>query len=405
MVLGCGRSNRSGGSEPLPIFASRRDLGVDSSALSDEEAEARFREFKTVDPFPDVPPALLNSAHVGDYMRTVALVWPYDLKRRKAASYAMRVGRNVAYYDPGNPSADPYRELDEDEEFLLPPNSLIYVRTKERFQLPDYIAARFNLHIDLVHKGLLLGTGPVVDPGFIGHLVVPLHNLTRNTYVMRADQELIWAEFTKTSLLPQWREGGLSLEGGAPLSDHKPFDKAKSNHEMAYYISKATKAAGPNRATADFPTNSIPERMIESQQAVLEARHDAQIAKQEAETARKSVTTLRNFGIGASIVLIIGLITLFVAMFQLVNATQSMVRDERGRAASQRIRQTEIDRAVLRAEVLLLEACEPVTPAAGTALRRRMVQARISANELARRDGTPAPFPEGEAIKATTCPK
>ena len=256
-----------------------------------------------------------------------------------------------------------------------------------------------------MHKGLLLGTGPVVDPGFIGHLVVPLHNLTRNTYVMKAGQELIWAEFTKTSLLPEWRQSGLALDGDAPMSNHKPFDKAKSNHEMAYYINKATKSAGPGRATADFPANSIPDRMIESLRAALQARQDAENAKLEAEKAQKSVARLRNFGVGAAVVLIIGLITLFVAMLQLVNATQSMVRDERGRAASQRVRQTEIDRAVLRAEVLLLETCEPTPPAAAIALETRMVQARLSANELARRDGMPVPFPEGDAIGVTTCPK
>ncbi len=29
----------------------------------------------------------------------------------------------------------------------------------------------------IVYKGLLLGTGPIVDPGFVGKLYIPLHKL------------------------------------------------------------------------------------------------------------------------------------------------------------------------------------------------------------------------------------
>jgi deoxycytidine triphosphate deaminase len=403
MVFGLkGRSAKKGASANQ-VSASALDIGVTSATLSDDDAEQRFKRFKTIDPFPDVAPALLNSAHVGDYMRIVALVWPYDLGKRKAASYAMRVGNQIAYHDPAKAAADPYRTLNDDEEFELPPNSLVYVRTKERFQLPDYIAARFNLHIDLVHKGLLLGTGPVVDPGFIGQLVVPLHNLTRNTYVMRAGQDLIWAEFTKTSSLPQWEEHPLHLQGGKPFSDHKPFDKAKSDHEMAWYINKAIKSAGPGKTTADFPANSIPDRIVEMQGAAQLASTEAGNARADAEKARKSVDTLRTVGGLAIAVLIIGLGALFVATFQLVNATQSMVREERDRASSEHARQTESYRAVLRAEVLMIEMCDSTNAAATASLKARLVQARRVANDLARRDGAPLPFAETDVIADFKC--
>jgi deoxycytidine triphosphate deaminase len=352
-----------------------------------------------------VPPALMNSAHVGDYMRTVALVWPYDLQRRKAASYAMRVGNHIAYHDPQNAAADPYRKLDDGEAFELPPNSLVYVRTKERFQLPDYIAARFNLHIDLVHKGLLLGTGPVVDPGFIGHLVVPLHNLTRNTYTLHAGQDLIWAEFTKTSLMPEWDAGALSTPQGRPLSDYIPFDKAKSDHEMAWYINKATKGAGPSGATANFPANSIPDRMIQSELVAKEAGQNAQTAKDEAKKASQAASTLRNWGIGLALGLMLGLATLVVAGYQLVNATQSMVREERARVTAANTSPSALDRAILRAEVLLLEYCATGDTPAAAALLPRLSLARDAANATAVREGSPAPYPSAPAQRGIACPE
>ncbi|MCP9221914.1 hypothetical protein MKP08_04025 [Erythrobacter sp. LQ02-29] len=381
----------------------KMDIGTDSQALTDEAAEELFRQFKSSDPLPHVPSALLNSAHVGDYLRTVAMVWPYDLTRRKAASYAMRVGHHIAYHDPANTAADPYRSLNEGETFELPPNSLVYVKTLERFQLPDYLAARFNLHIDLVHKGLLLGTGPVVDPGFIGHLVVPLHNLTRNTYTMEAGQDLIWAEFTKTSMMPAWTgPKGVSRES-APLSDYVAFDKAKSDHEMSWYINKATKSAQPGGKDADFPANSIPERMAISQTAAEQASTDAAAAKTAAEQARGAAERLRNVGGVALVVLVIGLVAVFIATFQLVSATQSMVREEREAAADGRVAAIDLERAVMRAEILLINACEEGPQALSTERRERISAARADANSIARTGGVNVPFPE-EETEGFTCP-
>ena len=70
---------------------------------------------------------------------------------------------------------------------------------KEKLLLPEYIAVRFNLHIRHVHKGILLGTGPLVDPGFFGNLLIPLHNLTDNNYKLIGGEGFIWVEFTKVS--------------------------------------------------------------------------------------------------------------------------------------------------------------------------------------------------------------
>jgi deoxycytidine triphosphate deaminase len=82
---------------------------------------------------------------------------------------------------------------------VLEANSITFVETDVEFRLPQYIAMRFNLHIKLVHRGLLLCTGPIVDPGFRGRLLIPLHNLTSQPLTIKQGEKIVWIEFTKTS--------------------------------------------------------------------------------------------------------------------------------------------------------------------------------------------------------------
>ena len=91
------------------------------------------------------------------------------------------------------------REIRSGEKVILHRNSITYLWAKEKLRLPEYIAVRFNLHIRHVHKGILLGTGPLIDPGFFGSWLIPLHNLTNNDYELTGEEGIIWVEFTKVS--------------------------------------------------------------------------------------------------------------------------------------------------------------------------------------------------------------
>src|ERR1700689_4228633 len=89
----------------------------------------------------------------------------YDESRLRPAAYTLTIGPN--YRDAeGVP-----RTLTEPSPwFEMPPNSILFVSIAESLDLPYYIAARFNLRVDWVYKGILLGTGPQVGPGFRGTL-------------------------------------------------------------------------------------------------------------------------------------------------------------------------------------------------------------------------------------------
>src|SRR6266498_565315 len=136
-------------------------------AATDEEAETRYNNWKVKDPFPEIPAALLNSADFLDYVATTGMIWPFDhedQRHLKPASYLVAMAGPYTYWDgKGNQKSG---ELNRGDNFELPRNTIAFVTLEPLFRLPEYIALRFNLQIKYVHAGLLVGTGPLVDPGF-----------------------------------------------------------------------------------------------------------------------------------------------------------------------------------------------------------------------------------------------
>jgi deoxycytidine triphosphate deaminase len=155
----------------------------------------------TNDPFPKIPAALLNSADIQAYQEACGLIrgQNFALAQLKPASYEIKFLGDVHWWDLKGPRRQ--QRIEGDKSFQVKKNSIVYVSPDAIFALPDFIAMRFNLRINLVHRGLLLGTGPLVDPGFRGRLLIPLHNLTSEPIEIGANDGLIWVEFTKISPL------------------------------------------------------------------------------------------------------------------------------------------------------------------------------------------------------------
>jgi hypothetical protein len=182
---------------------------------------------------------------------------------------------------------------------------------------------RFNFRIKHVHRGLLLGTGPLVDPGFEGRLVIPLHNLTADDYEIKAGEGLIWVEFTKLSPNKIWDQGN---GGNTRYGKYIPFpDKGKQLAPEQYFGKSAQ--GNPIRS-------SIPE-------IILGAEHSAEEAKKSAKESEEKVQRITNilYGLGivailTSIVAIGGLTYTVYNSYQqtvsLVQATSSYLHNSRG---------------------------------------------------------------------------
>lgn len=191
------------------------------------------------DPYPQIPPALLNSGDIQAYAEhpNVQFLFPFVIDRLKSASYHVPCEGTVYAWEtaggviPGSKKIE--FELTAGKSFIVRPNSIVYLFTSTVFKLPSYLAIRFNLTISKVHQGLLLGTGPLVDPGFEGRLLIPLHNLTNQEVVLHADDMLMWVEVTKLS--PDQTQ----LTTSAHRFRSVPFPPAKKNLPASYYFRQA----------------------------------------------------------------------------------------------------------------------------------------------------------------------
>ena len=198
----------------------------------DAQAHARAAQWKSADPYPSIPASLLNSADICAYVATTGLIHPFHPEDLKPASYAFRL-EGLCRDEKGE-----FVEIEEGDDFELKPNSITFVTLEPYIRLPDYIALRFNLKIKNVYRGLLLGTGPLVDPGFEGRLSIPLHNLTASAYRLRGGDTMIWVEFTKLSPNQRWVKPG---EDQAPIDQqlYVPFPPDKYGRQLKKYLDEA----------------------------------------------------------------------------------------------------------------------------------------------------------------------
>ena len=300
-----------------------------SFAISEDQAKERFERFFAIDPFPDIPAALLNSSDIRSYVGATGMIFPFnDAKEKlKTASYEVDLLGKCVYWD-GDEKLQ-VQEVKEGDEFTLRKNSIAFVTLRPIFRLPRYIALRFNLKITHVYRGILLGTGPLVDPGYNNQLYIPLHNLTNNDYVLRGGEGLIWMEFTKLSH-PDTRTAlqgiAMNLLPEPYPGDLVEFDPKKNQlTSVLQYIRKGE----PQRSVR----SSIPAVFHEAQDAALKAQDAAKTAGQAIETFQK------RFTVG-------GFVTLAVAIIFGVYPIVSLVRDVSTASTSLTLRADAADKLI-----------------------------------------------------------
>jgi deoxycytidine triphosphate deaminase len=210
--------------------------------MTQAEAIARYTKYNTLDPFPSIPPAFLNSSDVHDYIKTIGMVWPFDESQLNGVTLTLCVGDLAIYWNEKNEKIR--TDIKEAREFRLKSNSIAFIQILEELRLPAYIIVRFNLRVTITYRGLLLGTGPIVDPGFAGKINIPIHNLTNNEYVFRHGEPLIEMEFTKISPNNQWANNATSQQEPPRIEGYKNWkpnsDKIKTEkRDLDYYLSRA----------------------------------------------------------------------------------------------------------------------------------------------------------------------
>lgn len=264
-----------------------------------------------------VKPGMLSSPQIAYYVDKYKIIKEYDEKYLGPASYHMRLGGDVLTWNDGKKiefvlgdeedrNKNIFRSVD------LQPNSLTFLTTIEKFQLPKDIIARFNLKSKWVHQGLLLGTGPIVDPQLHAHLLIPVHNFSSDLVTMKYGEEFISVEFTKT-LNPD-SELRLKDDGLTKYRENKKwnfnFQKYRENIANKRVESSVQSQFQKNNEQIELSTKTISEVKKENEIAI------DRIKRENDETLEK----FKRFNTISLFSAAIGVIVLVVTTWSLIDS-------------------------------------------------------------------------------------
>jgi len=117
---------------------------------------------------------------------------PFEPKQVQAASYDLRVGRQGA-----TTSSKKLINIEEQGYLPVEPGDFAVVAVLEELTVGPQYAGRIGLRSKYARKGLVATTGPQIDPGYHGRLMVGLTNLTPNAIPLLFKDDFITVEFHK----------------------------------------------------------------------------------------------------------------------------------------------------------------------------------------------------------------
>ena len=287
-----------------------------------------------LDPLQDIQSALLNSYDIKRYVDKGCLLekLAFNENRLKPASYELRFLGELHYWELESTGKLERKifHVCKNTSVKIPKNSITYLWIEEKFLLPEYIAARFNLHIRHVHKGILLGTGPLVDPGFFGRILIPLHNLTDNDYTLEGGEGIIWVEFTKLGMNEFWL---------------KEDSEAEQRHQFLKEFPQSKDIQNPNQY---FDKSIEIKNGVQSafKGALDNATTSAEEARNQADSIRK---TIERIGYVALFVTILAIAAFLYQGFSFVGQIVDSAQE-------QNLRQIEFDRNRQSEEITALKA-------------------------------------------------
>ena len=153
-----------------------------------------------IDPDQQAAAGILLSDRIRCNVECADLIMPFIETNLGPASYDLTLGSECAYCNHTKDTGRAERILSPNEELVIPPNSIVFVSTAEFPNLPFYLVARFNLKLRYLHEGLLVGTGPQIDPGFSGKLSCPLHNISSEKVCLQAGCSFAVIEFENNTI-------------------------------------------------------------------------------------------------------------------------------------------------------------------------------------------------------------
>jgi dCTP deaminase len=119
---------------------------------------------------------------------------PFDSTRVEPASYDIRLG-NRAFAS----SSKEVVNLSEKGVLIVEPGEFAVLESRERVELDRNTAAQLGLRSEYARQGLLLLSGPQIDPGFRGILVVRVVNLAPKRIALPHEAPFLTVQFFRLS--------------------------------------------------------------------------------------------------------------------------------------------------------------------------------------------------------------
>ena len=287
--------------------------------LSREDAKIRAEDYRgSRDPYPDIAPSLLSAEHIKQYVEKTGLIGPFysgggDKSRLKKASYEGRIGEFAYTF---NENKEIVKVPFVERCLVVPKNSIMFTECDLDFRLPDFIALRFNLQIRHVHRGLLLGTGPLVDPGYWGKLCIPLHNLTNEDYSIPLEEGLIWVEFTKTTWILE------TNVGRGPLGE--------SGHwEIQKFLQKSSQPYDKNKPRIGI-NSSLPDIVQRVEKHKEETKESVKKMEKTVEEMEKTMDSMKEYVLGLGVpAFVFAFFGLVFFLYNFIQATYEQVDETR----------------------------------------------------------------------------
>src|SRR5437016_6488685 len=134
---------------------------------------------------------ILNDRQIVEaYKKGDILIEPFSEEQVQAATYDLRVGEQGA-----STSSKKVVNIRENGYFLLNPGDFAVITVLEIIRLGPQYAARFGLRSKFARKGLIATTGPQIDPGYHGRLIVGVTNLTPRPVSLPYKDDFVSVEF------------------------------------------------------------------------------------------------------------------------------------------------------------------------------------------------------------------
>jgi deoxycytidine triphosphate deaminase len=258
------------------------------------------------DPVPEpMRVGVLQADQILLFVEAVHLIEPSDFLREdlRPAAYDLHIG-DMYYVD------DEPKPLGPGEWFNIPANGLVYVKTKERFNIPYYMVARYSLRVTQVYRGLLIDNGLHIDPGYHGPIYVPVHNFTDQERSLFESQSFLSIEFARTTPLPVAALQRVGTEAEFVTKYGKGGLVGVNGYEAILFNKGPDDLRRQPRTPKDF-WNKFPGEKHKSAMMATEGRLK-EVRDGVADQLRRSEDRIRNVGFGAALAIMVALLAIIL---------------------------------------------------------------------------------------------